>query len=395
MLVVAEQLRRAVPGGIGTYARGLLGQLAPGGTATEPPIELELLASRQRRRERQRGADPLAAFRWPVRTNALPGRVLTRAWERGLVEAPRGFDVVHAVSLAFPRVPRRANGRRTSLVVTVHDLAWRSHPEATTARGRRWHEAGLDRALRRADALVTPSDQVAAALVAAGARPDAVSVIAWGADHLVGPDRSAAAALLAEHGVSGPYLLSVGTLEPRKNLARLFDAYARARRSFPEPWPLVVVGPAGWGRSTVGDAGRPGSQRADVPQDGVVLVGAVFPAVLAGLYAGARAFAYVPLLEGYGLPPLEAMQFGVPVVASTEVPSVTVQSVDPPSTAGAGPAALVVDPLSVSEIAEALVAAAGDEPLRRSLAARGAALTETRTWRRAASAHTRLWRRVT
>jgi glycosyltransferase involved in cell wall biosynthesis len=106
--------------------------------------------------------------------------------------------------------------------------------------------------------------------------------------------------------------------------------------------------------------------------------------VLAALYQGARAFVYVPLTEGYGLPPLEAMTFGVPVVASTGVPSVA-------PTDGTEAAALRVDPLDVGAIADALVAAGNDETLRAALSARSSALVAPKTWRAAARWHVDLW----
>ena len=99
MLLAVEQLRRRVPGGIGVYARGLLGGLAAD-AAEGDAVEVTLLASRP-----PRGAgDPLAAFGRPVHASRLPGRLLTRAWDHGLSRAPAGFDIVHSVSLASPRL---------------------------------------------------------------------------------------------------------------------------------------------------------------------------------------------------------------------------------------------------------------------------------------------------
>ncbi len=138
----------------------------------------------------------------------------------------------------------------------------------------------------------------------------------------------------------------MGTLEPRKNLPRLIEAYGIARRSLPEPWPLVVVGPPGWGPELE-------------PREGVVFTGRVGDGTLASLYARARLLAYVPFEEGFGLPPVEAMHFGTPVVASPL-----------PTTGGA---ALEVDPTRVDDIAEALVEVATDDALRAGLAAVGAA----------------------
>lgn len=353
MGLVVEQLRRPVPGGIGTYARGLVQGLAKLG---DDAPETLLLASRP-----PRGPDPLAALGPRVRASRLPAPLASRAWDAGLVPDVSGLDVVHAVSLALP-----ATGTVPS-VACVHDLAWRSLPDAFPQRGRRWHEAALARTLRRAARLVVPSAATAEALLEAGARPGTVSVVEEGCDHLAAPDHPAASALLGRLGVEGPFLLSVGTLEPRKNLQRALGAFRLARRELPEPWPLVVAGPRGWGAGVA-------------PEEGVVMAGEVEAGVLSALYERARCLVYVPLLEGWGLPAVEAMASGTPVVASPM-----------PSTAGR---ALEVDPRDVEAIAAAMVGAACDDALRAEVAARGRARAEALTWAGAARAHVAVWREV-
>lgn len=362
VVVAVEQLRRSVPGGIGRYATGLLDGLAQLRAA-----DVELRASRA-----PHGVpDPLSEFGFPVCASVLPARVLTRAWDLGIAPVRHG-RIVHSVSLASPPVrPTRRRGG-PALVVTVHDLAWRTHPDTTTARGRRWHEAALARALARADAFVVPSLPVSDSLVSAGADPRRVRVIPHGVDHLPAPDHEAAAALLARAGVRDGYLLAAATREPRKNLRRLTEAYARARGSLRAPWPLVVVGPSGWGDAGVDRV------------EGVVESGPVGDAVLAALYEGARVFAYVPLAEGFGLPPVEAMACGTPVVVSTAVPSTT-------PAPGTSPAALRVDPTTVEQIAAALVRASGDDALRDELVARAKDVVRPLSWVASAKAHVEWW----
>jgi alpha-1,3-rhamnosyl/mannosyltransferase len=160
-------------------------------------------------------------------------------------------------------------------------------------------------------------------------------------------------------------VLTVGTIEPRKNLQRLFSAYVKARSDLPDGTSLVVAGPWGWG----GDVVAP---------DGVYLAGRVEGAALASLYASAAGFAYVPLLEGFGLPPLEAMRAGVPVMASP-VPS-------------GGGAVLEVDPLDDGQIAEGLVSLCTDSSLRGKLTAAGTRRSSELTWARSAAMHVDLWR---
>lgn len=349
--MVAEQLRRAVPGGIGTYARGLLGGLAALDPQQRPDVTL--WASRAPRDR----PDPLAAL-GPVVTTRLPARAQVLAWDRGLGRPPAAADVVHATSFALPPTGD------VPLTVMVHDLAWRHFPDAYPARGRRWHEAALARAQARAALLLVPSTTVADELLAAGARPDRVEVVEEGCDHLPPPDDAAADALLHRLGVTGEFLLTVSTLEPRKNLTRLMAAYALARPRLPEPWPLVVAGPAGWGAAVE-------------PGPGVLLVGNTTGGALTALYRRARLVAYVPLREGFGLPVVEAMSCGTPVVAS-DVPS-------------AGGAALEVDPFDVEAIADGLVVAATDDARRAELVATGSARAATLTWVAAARHHVELW----
>jgi glycosyltransferase involved in cell wall biosynthesis len=368
VLMAVEQLRRRVPGGIGVYARCLLGGLAHI-AAEGDQVDLALLASRPPGGR----PDPLAAFGRPLHTSRLPSRLLTRAWDHGLSRAPAGYDVVHSVSVASPRLRPSSSER---LVVKVHDVAWRRFPEATTKRGARWHEAALRRVIRSGAAIVVPSHLVATDLLAEGVATDRLTVVPSGADHLPAPDAAATDALLQKVGVTGPFLLTVSTLEPRKNLQRLVQAFGRVRASLPEPWPLVIVGPTGWG---------PGPAVLS-PADHIVFTGPVSDPVLSELYRRARAFAYVPLTEGYGFPPLEAMHAGLPTVVSDQVPSV--HDVGAP---GPAPARLV-DPLDIDGIAEGLATVLTDDVVRADLARRGTAHAATRTWRSTARAHVELWR---
>ncbi len=357
LLMMVEQLRRPASGGIGTYIRGLiqgLDELEP----SERP-DLTLVASRPTSAHGR--PDPLAGLGCTVRAYPLPGPLLTRAWDRGVLRGSRGFDVVQATSLST------LEPGRVALVTTVHDLLWRRVPEAYPARGRTWHEAALRRALRRSDRFIVPAEVVAADLIEAGAPADAVHIIPMGSDHLPPPDVGAATRLLSTMGVDGPFLLSVGTLEPRKNLPRLVDAYEQARGSLPEPWPLVLVGPSGWGARIK-------------PATGVVLTGMVTPSVLSALYAMARLLVYVPLEEGFGLPPVEAMALGTPVVASPL-----------PSTAGA---AFEVDPLDTESIAAGLLSVAGDEGEREGLRRRGRERSDELRWSGIARQHLGVWERA-
>jgi glycosyltransferase involved in cell wall biosynthesis len=348
--IVVDQLAQHPTSGIATYARGLLGGL--GSMGADAP-DVELVASRAG------GGDPLRVWGRPMRRSRLPGPLAVRWWDQGRGSGlVAGAEVVHACSFATP-APGPAR-----MTMMVHDLAWREVPGTFTDRGRRWHEAAFRRALSMTDFFVTPSERTAALLREAGAPAARVAAVGEGSDHLPTADGPGATELLASIGVRTPYLLSVSTLEPRKNLDRLVQAYGRARERLPEPWPLVVVGPDGWGGPLT-------------PAPGVKLAGVVSDPVLAGLYAGARCVAYVPLVEGWGLPAVEAMAACTPVVASPM-----------PSTGGA---ALEVDPLDVDAISAGLVAAAGDDRRRSELVTAGLIRAGELTWEAVARKHVEIW----
>jgi glycosyltransferase involved in cell wall biosynthesis len=171
------------------------------------------------------------------------------------------------------------------------------------------------------------------------------------------PDRGELESALAAFGLAGvPYFLFTGTLEPRKNLARLLPAFREVRLQARGDLKLVMVGPPGWGDLSVPrEAERLGIR------DDVVITGALPRATLRYLMAGSLALVYPSLYEGFGIPPLEAMACGAPVVTSnvSSLPEVV------------GDAALLVDPYRTVEIAHAMVRLFEDGELRRDLSRRG------------------------
>jgi glycosyltransferase involved in cell wall biosynthesis len=349
--VVAEQLFAPVPGGIGRYVRALARHLEPAASGGA----VRWVVARH-------PAERVAAAGLPVeRTRALawPGRLATRTWvELRRPRLPAGLlgelDLVHATSAAVPP----ARGR--PLVATVHDVAFRRFPEAYPAGGRRFHERATWIAVREAARVLVPSAATARDLADLyGLEPARVTVTPLGADPPPEPlDPAPARRLLRRLGVPGPFLLAVGTLEPRKNLARLVAAFAEAAAELHEHH-LVVVGPAGWGRAL--PSGPPAR---------VALAGAVDEATLHGLYAAADGLAYPSLYEGFGLPVLEAMAHGTPVLTSdrSSLPEL------------AGDAALLVDPTDTSAIAKGLVELVGDRELRERLATAGPRRAAAFTW---------------
>ena len=246
VLVVVEQLRRAVPGGIGTFTRGLLGGLAQCGDEGDA-VDVSLLASRTPGGlSRRAPADPLARFGRPLALSHLPGPLLTRAWDHGWVRAPRA-----TTSCTRSRWPSRSpRGRRSGPVVTVHDLAWRRRPEAATARGRRGTRRRCAGPETRTPRWSSTSKFVAADLIGDGVDVDRITVVHGGSDHLPPEDPDRTDALLAAVSESRGTFCSPWA---RSSRARTSPGSCRpttrARLAFPEPWPLVIVGPTDGART--------------------------------------------------------------------------------------------------------------------------------------------------
>jgi glycosyltransferase involved in cell wall biosynthesis len=251
---------------------------------------------------------------------------------------------------------------RIRCAVIIHDLVTFLDGAQAQARAARIERATIRPALRRAAVLLCNSEATRTDLVAhfpvAGTK---ARVVPFAADA-----RFAAAArdpaVLARHGLDRPYVLAVGTLEPRKNLERLIAAW----EGLPDSHTLALVGPRGWDdERIVAAATRAGDVR---------LLGRVSDDDLAALYAGAACFAYPSLYEGFGLPVLEAMAAGAPVLTSN------VSSL--PEVAGDG--ALLVDPRDTDAIREGLSRLLGDDALRARLRERGRARAAEFSWDRTA-----------
>ncbi|HEX2131911.1 MAG TPA: glycosyltransferase family 1 protein, partial [Actinophytocola sp.] len=302
LVVLTEQLLAPVPGGTGRYTRELLTAMAasaPSGwtvagvTATHKDLSPAVVSG---------VAGPRAL--------PLPRRGLTALWERGVHLWPGG-DAVHAPTPLAPPAPRR--GR--SLVVTVHDLVPFTHPETLTRRGVAWHQAAIRRAAERANAIVVPTTAVAEELHRYAPGPATVAVVGHGvADALLEPVEPAQLhAVAVGLGLPSAYVLAVGTVEPRKGLDVLVEAMAKP---YAPDLPLVVVGPRGWGEvDLTALAGRHG-----LAPGRLHVLGRISDADLAVVLRQATVLAAPSRAEGFGLPVLEAMAVGVPVV-HTDVPA--------------------------------------------------------------------------
>jgi len=282
---------------------------------------------------------------------------------------PRGFDLYHEpnyVPLPFPG----------PLVMTVCDLSVLRYPESHPEQRVAWFKRGFLPAIGRADRVITISHYVKQEIVdLLGVDPALIEVTHLAAGEQfrpVGPE--AVERVLQARGLPRQFLASVGTVEPRKNLPVLLRAYAKLPQELREAYPLVIVGMQGW----VGDSSHYQDTARLAGELGVsekiVFAGYLPDDELPSIYSGATAFIFPSLYEGFGLPPLEAMACGTPVVCTnaSSLPEV------------AGDAALTVNPTDVEGLTAAMERVVTSEALRRDLSGRGLEQAKRFSWERCA-----------
>ncbi|WP_426955275.1 glycosyltransferase family 4 protein [Muricoccus radiodurans] len=309
------------------------------------------------------------------RLRALRALRLTGSALRALRDASPGGVVYHEPNFILSPF-------RGVAVSAINDLSWHHHPEMHPRERITWITRNLRDTLQRAARFVAISQFTADAMVAElGVPRDRVDVVPLAANPSFRPvEAGDAAPALARAGLEDRgYVLSVSTLEPRKNFNRLFAAHRALPAALRKRFPLAIVGGKGWG--TV--LSTPEASAA-VAEGSLKLLGHVPDDDLVPLYARAAVFAYVSLYEGFGLPIIEAMAAGTPVVAST---TTAVGET-------AGDAALLVDPLSEESISAGLRAVLEDGALAEDLRARGAARAPLFTWDRTMDCLIASWRRA-
>lgn len=348
---ILEQCWHRVPGGTGIAAVEIGRELAA--------IEgLEMIGVAGRHKN-----PPTAGFQPPMPVATLPfGRPwLYESWLRlkwpKVESVVNGADLVHATSIIPPAT-------RLPVVTTLHDVAFLRHPEFFTARGNKVFRRSLAVVRDTSAAVLCSSQATIDDCIGAGIESSRIRHVPLGVTihNVSDADR---ARVRSTYSLPAEFILFVGTLEPRKNLKRLLDAMD----SISDCPPLVVAGIEGWG-----DAGI--STDRDVR-----FLGFVPSPDLPVLYNVCSVFAFPSVLEGYGLPVIEAMAHGAPVVTSQGTSTEEV----------AGGAAILVDPLSVESIADGITTAlATADDLR----VRGAQRAHQCTWTHAAQLTAQVYRDV-
>lgn len=354
----AEPLRPPLTG-IGRYTLELARALeaAPGISRLSPLAALHLADDLDHAWALLNSAGPPPRFRG-LRLVAGAARRIRRALLGPIIRFS-GAEIFHGPNYALPRL-------RIPGVVTVHDLSHIYYPEMHPAHRICHLHRALPRALERAAAVITVSEAVRREVIAEfRLPPDRVHAVPNGVSPAFVPG-APDPARLARYGVMpGRYILTVGTLEPRKNLPNLLAAHARLPVALRRRFPLAVAGAKGWRDTFLRRELARAVERGDARQ-----LGFVPEEDLPQLYAGAGAVAYPSRYEGFGLPVLEAMACGAPTLTSNRGALMEV----------AGEAALVADPDNPASLADGLERLLTDSGLRARLRQAGPHRARSFTW---------------
>lgn len=286
-------------------------------------------------------------------------------------------DVLHVQFTAPPFCP-------CPVVVSIHDLSFEHLPHTFHRRSRTQLRLTVRHSAKRAAKILTLSEHTRRDVIETyGIAPERITAIPLAAPRHFSPveDNRELQRVRHNYGIDGPYILSVGSIQPRKNLARLINAYASLRGKYAEAElpKLVLVGKRAW---LYDETMRALTQTG--LKESVILTGYVPETDLPALYSSALCFVYPSYFEGFGLPPLEAMKCGAPVIVGnqTSLPEVV------------GDAALTVDPYDVSSIAAAIERLVKDSDLRRELSVKGRSRAETFDWRETARRTLQIYEQV-
>ena len=309
---------------------------------------------------------------WRVRLGSGPLARSNIVWMQTGVNSLLAADHVEVFWGPRHLLPFRARG--IGKVATVHDFWDRYFPDQQPWLNRTVNRLLIEKVIAHADVVVAPSGATARdAARFVGAVPGSVRVVQWGVDPAVFRPLPAAqvAAVLARLGINSPYLVSLDVLNPRKNFFAVLESISKLPESIRTAMTAVGLGGP---RRTFSAADLKARAAALGLHERLCLVGDVSSDDLVALYSGALALVYPSVYEGFGMPVLEAMACGCPVITAdrSSLPEV------------AGDAALLVDPTSAEQLAQAIALVATDSAERARLAVAGSARVKGFTWRRTA-----------
>lgn len=373
-VMINDRCLRNAQTGVGRYVNELLAALPK----VDPGIDILAFYRTYFTRGKSRSTNRLGAaigVKPPRRAPDWVRRGLLAGYELAFEThgAFHGFRLYHEPN----HIPGDWNG---PVITTVHDLSVVRHPEWHPADRVRWYERSLLPSLPRSAHFITVSEFTRQEMIELlGVAPERITAIPLGVRTEFAPrPAKAVRARLAERGWPAEYLLFVGTMEPRKNVPGLLAAYAHLPPELRRRFPLVIAGAGGWGMHPLADeiaaAGLTGQ---------VQILGYVADEDLGWLYAGARALVWPTFYEGFGLPPLECMATGTPVITTNvaSLPEVV------------GDAGLLVDPHDTTALAEAMRRIAEDDEFAADLARRSCLRSEAFTWEQCAAEHAAIYRR--
>jgi glycosyltransferase involved in cell wall biosynthesis len=284
-----------------------------------------------------------------IRCGSSDSRISKMIWSQANLPLWALKDSVDLFWGPTHRLPRYLTNS-VARVVTIHDLVWKFAPKTMRPLNLYLEKKLMPEAIELADIVVADSSNTKNDIQAVFPKmAHKVRIVNLGIPNLPEPDKNLSLTLL---GINNPYFLFVGTIEPRKNLVRLIKAFAMIPRVWINKFMLVIVGGSGWGNIDLYKLINKYNL-----QDSVVIMGYVSDAQLSMLYLNARFLAMPSLYEGFGLPLVEAMHFGVPVLTSSvsSLPEI------------AGNAGLIVDPESPESISNAIYELLTNDDLLRRL----------------------------
>ncbi len=300
------------------------------------------------------------------RSGTINSRVVRQLWCDTSLPMWANTDGVEVLWGPSHRLPRFIASHIVR-VVTIHDLVWIYASQTMSSLTRFLERLHMPAAIKKADRIVAVSSATAKSIAENyRSRANRVATVLEGADHMTTtPDTT----VLESYNISGPYCLFVGTLEPRKNLANLLAAYAKLPQEVKEKCTLLVAGGKGWGDVNLAETIKKLELEAHV-----LLLGYVDEPTLAALYSQARFLVMPSLYEGFGLPLVEAMTYGTPVLTSNNSSMIEV----------AGDAGILVDPLDLDSITQGLLQLITDDKLHSKLSQNATKHVAQFTWSRAA-----------